>query len=41
VEDVVTGRAEAVGRRVQVDLLLEESAQASAAFPALPPKVAV
>lgn len=39
--DVVAEISEAVGRGVRVDLLLEESTQASTAFTALPPKVAV
>ncbi|MFD6996256.1 DISARM system phospholipase D-like protein DrmC [Streptomyces mirabilis] len=40
-EDVVAEIAEAVDRGVHVDLLLEESTQASAAFAALPRSVAV
>ncbi|GGT82660.1 hypothetical protein GCM10010244_03950 [Streptomyces coeruleorubidus] len=39
--DVVTEIGRAVGRGVQVDLLLEESTQAAAAFTALPDKVHV
>ncbi|MFF2999008.1 phospholipase D-like domain-containing protein [Streptomyces sp. NPDC057950] len=39
--DVVAEIAEAAKRGVQVDLLLEESTQASAAFTALPPGVSV
>jgi phosphatidylserine/phosphatidylglycerophosphate/cardiolipin synthase-like enzyme len=39
--DVVTEIGQAVGRGVRVDLLLEESTQASAAFAALPDKVRV
>jgi phosphatidylserine/phosphatidylglycerophosphate/cardiolipin synthase-like enzyme len=41
VRDVVTEIGQAIGRGVRVDLLLEESTQASAAFAALPDKVRV